>query len=668
MQDHLARHQQQQMLQQQTPPPPLSAQPPAPPPASHLQSLSNQHHQQDQDQTTTSQQTQPHQQQQAQSASASASSSSTSSVIPSESNNDNVVKIEPFATSRTTTTTIATTSNHDSTSTSTSNSEQHQANKPQQQQQPQLSGSTPEPMLGLSSNPGSSASNSNSNTAAPQQPASNSNSNNNTTPTPSSSSQPQQQSQQQQQTNGYTHPLLNSRHLCLICGDRASGKHYGVYSCEGCKGFFKRTVRKNLTFSCREEKNCLIDKRQRNRCQYCRYQKCLSTGMKREAVQEERQRTREAEDNEVESTSNSHIDSHNDRLQNQSIPNHTHPHPVTLNGTSFDTNSTASLTGANPLAISMGGLHHHQGLGGASVASVPGATVAAAALRDSTGRIATVGPAGMMTTNPDPLAINNGSLIGAHIDNGLSGGNPHDPYPVSVVGRTLTHSNIRLEDIRSNSLYTHHQTSTFQSLLAQAAMNQIDSLIKWATSIKQFRTLLPPDRLQLLKTYWNELILIDIAYRSMQIYGIDEKGLIIWRDIIITESTASDAGISNMFHRILDEIVRKLYEMQVNEHEMILLKTIILFNPEAHGLKTSRPIEDMRNSAFTELENYCNQHYFERQPNRFGKLLLRLPALRSIGLKCNDNRERKLVFLQFDDDRKINEYLSQRVDLSLKSL
>jgi len=86
------------------------------------------------------------------------------------------------------------------------------------------------------------------------------------------------------------HPLSGWKHLCSICGDRASGKHYGVYSCEGCKGFFKRTVRKDLTYACREDKICIIDKRQRNRCQYCRYQKCLTCGMKREAVQEERQR------------------------------------------------------------------------------------------------------------------------------------------------------------------------------------------------------------------------------------------------------------------------------------------------------------------------------------------------------------------------------------------
>ncbi|XP_041098876.1 retinoic acid receptor RXR-alpha-A isoform X1 [Polyodon spathula] len=108
-------------------------------------------------------------------------------------------------------------------------------------------------------------------------------------------------------------PLSLTKHICAICGDRSSGKHYGVYSCEGCKGFFKRTVRKDLTYTCRDSKDCMIDKRQRNRCQYCRYQKCLAMGMKREvllnaAVQEERQRGKDRNENEVESTSSANED------------------------------------------------------------------------------------------------------------------------------------------------------------------------------------------------------------------------------------------------------------------------------------------------------------------------------------------------------------------------
>lgn len=68
--------------------------------------------------------------------------------------------------------------------------------------------------------------------------------------------------------------------FCLVCGDKASGRHYGVVSCEGCKGFFKRSVRKNVKYSCLSTNRCIVNKTMRNRCQSCRWQKCLSCGMK----------------------------------------------------------------------------------------------------------------------------------------------------------------------------------------------------------------------------------------------------------------------------------------------------------------------------------------------------------------------------------------------------
>ena len=69
---------------------------------------------------------------------------------------------------------------------------------------------------------------------------------------------------------------------CVVCGDKSSGKHYGQYSCEGCKSFFKRSVRRNLTYTCRATRNCSVDQHHRNQCQYCRFRKCLKAGMKRE--------------------------------------------------------------------------------------------------------------------------------------------------------------------------------------------------------------------------------------------------------------------------------------------------------------------------------------------------------------------------------------------------
>jgi hypothetical protein len=68
--------------------------------------------------------------------------------------------------------------------------------------------------------------------------------------------------------------------FCIVCGDKASGRHYGVVSCEGCKGFFKRSVRKNVKYTCLGTNTCIVNKTMRNRCQACRWQKCVNSGMK----------------------------------------------------------------------------------------------------------------------------------------------------------------------------------------------------------------------------------------------------------------------------------------------------------------------------------------------------------------------------------------------------
>ncbi|XP_070570296.1 nuclear receptor subfamily 1 group D member 2-like [Ptychodera flava] len=73
--------------------------------------------------------------------------------------------------------------------------------------------------------------------------------------------------------------------LCRVCGDKASGFHYGVHACEGCKGFFRRSIQQNLKYPvCSKGDDCLIMRINRNRCQYCRFRKCLTVGMSKDAV------------------------------------------------------------------------------------------------------------------------------------------------------------------------------------------------------------------------------------------------------------------------------------------------------------------------------------------------------------------------------------------------
>lgn len=82
--------------------------------------------------------------------------------------------------------------------------------------------------------------------------------------------------------------LINSP--CPICSDKISGFHYGIFSCESCKGFFKRTVQNRKNYVCLRGASCPVTIATRKKCPACRFEKCLQKGMKLEAIREDRTR------------------------------------------------------------------------------------------------------------------------------------------------------------------------------------------------------------------------------------------------------------------------------------------------------------------------------------------------------------------------------------------
>ncbi|XP_067242770.1 estrogen receptor 2b isoform X2 [Chanodichthys erythropterus] len=77
-------------------------------------------------------------------------------------------------------------------------------------------------------------------------------------------------------------------HFCAVCHDYASGYHYGVWSCEGCKAFFKRSIQGHNDYICPATNQCTIDKSRRKSCQACRLRKCYEMGMMKCGVRRER--------------------------------------------------------------------------------------------------------------------------------------------------------------------------------------------------------------------------------------------------------------------------------------------------------------------------------------------------------------------------------------------
>ncbi|XP_056274490.1 retinoic acid receptor RXR-beta-A isoform X3 [Pseudoliparis swirei] len=334
-------------------------------------------------------------------------------------------------------------------------------------------------------------------------------------------------------------PMLSQKRLCSICGDRSSGKHYGVYSCEGCKGFFKRTVRKDLSYTCRDSKVCMVDKRQRNRCQYCRYQKCLANGMKREvakmndrSVQEERQRNRERE-GEAESTS----------VVNEEMP------------------------------------------------------------------VEKILEAEMAVEHKTEL----------HTDEGSGGSSPNDPV----------------------------------TNICQAADKQLFTLVEWAKRIPHFSELALDDQVILLRAGWNELLIASFSHRSISV----KDGILLATGLHVHRSSAHSAGVGAIFDRVLTELVSKMRDMQMDKTELGCLRAIILFNPDAKGLSSPSEVEQLRERVYASLESFCKQKY-PNQQGRFAKLLLRLPALRSIGLKCLEH----LFFFKLIGDTPIDTFLMEMLE------
>uniref|UniRef100_A0A8C6UZV9 Nuclear receptor subfamily 2, group F, member 6b n=1 Tax=Neogobius melanostomus TaxID=47308 RepID=A0A8C6UZV9_9GOBI len=295
---------------------------------------------------------------------------------------------------------------------------------------------------------------------------------------------------------------------CVVCGDKSSGKHYGVFTCEGCKSFFKRSVRRNLSYSCRSNRECQIDQHHRNQCQYCRLKKCFRVGMRKEAVQ-----------------------------RGRVPPSHSVISPGSLGG----------------------------GVGGHGVGHV----------------------------GPDYF---NGQPVSELISQLLRA----EPYPS---GRfSAPYGQAQMQGSGGASVMGIDS-------ICELAARLLFSTIEWARNIPYFPELPVSEQVALLRLSWSELFILNAAQSALPLH----MRVVSFMDQV----------------RVFQDQVDKLNRLQVDTAEYSCLKAIALFSPDACGLTDPAHVESLQEKAQVALTEYERLQY-PNQPQRFGRLLLRLPALRAV--------------------------------------
>ncbi|GCC18392.1 hypothetical protein chiPu_0020786, partial [Chiloscyllium punctatum] len=152
---------------------------------------------------------------------------------------------------------------------------------------------------------------------------------------------------------------------------------------------------------------------------------------------------------------------------------------------------------------------------------------------------------------------------------------------------------------------------------------------------------------------WNELLIASFSHRSISV----KDGILLATGLHVHRSSAHSAGVGSIFDRVLTELVSKMKDMQMDKTELGCLRAIVLFNPDAKGLSNPGEVESLREKVYASLEAFT-KHKYPDQPGRFAKLLLRLPALRSIGLKCLEH----LFFFKLIGDTPIDTFLMEMLE------
>ncbi|KAG8436570.1 hypothetical protein GDO86_007615 [Hymenochirus boettgeri] len=431
--------------------------------------------------------------------------------------------------------------------------------------------------------------------------------------------------------------------MCPVCGDKVSGYHYGLLTCESCKGFFKRTVQNNKRYTCIENQSCQIDKTQRKRCPYCRFQKCLSVGMKLEAVRADRMRGGRNKfgpmykrDRALKQQKKALIRANGLKLEAMGQVIQTIPTDLTISSAIQNIHSASKGLPLNHAALPPSDYDRSPFVTSPISMAMPphGSLQGYQAYGHFPSRA-------IKSEYPDPYTSSPESIMGySYMDNYQSSSPsniPHlivellkcEPDEPQVQGKIMAY----LQQEQANRS-KHDKLNTF-GLMCKMADQTLFSIVEWARSSIFFRELKVDDQMKLLQNCWSELLILDHIFRQV-LHGKEGSILLVTGQqvdysVIVTQAGAT---LNNLMSHAQD-LVSKLRSLQFDLREFVCLKFLVLFSLDVKNLENFQLVESVQEQVNAALLDYtmCN---YPQQTDKFGQLLLRLPEIRAISLQAEE--------------------------------
>ncbi|XP_051760055.1 nuclear receptor subfamily 2 group C member 2 isoform X9 [Ctenopharyngodon idella] len=433
---------------------------------------------------------------------------------------------------------------------------------------------------------------------------------------------------------------------CVVCGDKASGRHYGAVSCEGCKGFFKRSVRKSLTYSCRSNQDCVVNKHHRNRCQFCRLRKCLEMGMKMESVQSERKPIdlpREKPANCAASTEKIYIrkDLRSPLIATPTFITEKDASRSRLLDSGMLVNIQQPLIQADgTLLLATDKAESGQG----DLGTLANVVTSLANLNDSLSNGETTDD--QMEESPSEITRAFDTLAKALNPSEAAEGRSLSEVDgvggatIQVISRDQITPLIEVEGPLLTDTHVSFKLTMPSPMpeylnvhyICESASRLLFLSMHWARSIPAFLALGQECNTALVRACWNELFILGLA----QCAQIMSLSTILAAIVNHLQSSIQDDKLSSERIKLVMEHIWKLQEfcnsmakLQTDGYEYAYLKAIVLFSPDHPGLSSCSQIEKFQEKAQMELQDYVQKTYPE-DTYRLARILLRLPALRSM--------------------------------------